>query len=162
MRPSTELKVTTPSDCEVLLSRVFDAPRELVFDAFTKPELVKQWMWGPDEWPMILAEAELREGGAIRYVWRNPQGTEMGLSGTYLVIERPERTVHTEIFDEDWTGGEVRVTTVFTESEGVTTMAMSILYTSREARDGAIATPMTEGMGQSYARLDGLLASLAS
>lgn len=160
MTSMPEVRLSTPSDREVVVSRAFDAPRELVFDAFTRPELVIQWLWGPDEWRIVQADAELRVGGAIRYVWRHTHGAEMGLSGTYLEIERPERTVHTEIFDEDWTGGEARITTVFTEAEGVTTMTMTILYSSKEARDGALATPMAEGMGQGYRRLDALLASM--
>jgi uncharacterized protein YndB with AHSA1/START domain len=83
----------------------------------------------------------------------------MGLSGIFREISPPERIVHTELFDEDWTGGETVVTTVLTEQGGKTAMTMTVLYSSREARDGALATPMEQGMAQSYDRLERLLAS---
>jgi uncharacterized protein YndB with AHSA1/START domain len=157
---SGKLEVTTPSDREVLITRSFDAPRRLVWDAWTKPELLKKWLHGWDDWRLDVCEMDLRPGGAIRWVWRGPNGEEMGLRGVYREIVPPERIVHTEIFDEDWTGGETLVTLVLTERGGRTTTALTVLYSSREARDGALKTGMTEGMEVGYERLEKLIASM--
>ena len=154
------LQVTTPSDREIVVVRDFEAPRRQVFDAFTRPDLVKRWLYGPEDWQMAVCEIDFREGGAFRYVWRHAGGSEMGLSGVYREIVPTERIVSTELFDEDWTGGETVVTTVFAEQAGTTTVTITVLYSSREARDGALATPMAEGMEMSYTRLDKLLPTL--
>jgi uncharacterized protein YndB with AHSA1/START domain len=158
---SKELTVTMPSDVEVAVSRIFDAPRELVFDALTKPEIIMRWLWGPDEWRMIDCQVDLRVGGSIRYVWRNPDGSEMALSGTFREITPPDRIVHTELFDDDWTGGETLVTSELTEAAGQTTLTMTVLYASQEARDAAVATGMNEGMAIAYNRLDAYLEEVA-
>jgi uncharacterized protein YndB with AHSA1/START domain len=113
--------VSTPGDREVVVTRVFDAPRELVFDAFTKPELVKRWLLGPPGISMPVCDIDLRVGGRFRYVWRLPNGNDMGMGGVFREIVRPERLVHTELFDEDWTGGETLTTTTFAEKRGKTT-----------------------------------------
>jgi uncharacterized protein YndB with AHSA1/START domain len=154
------LKITRPSDRELAMTRVFDAPRRLVFDALTKPELVQRWLLGPEGWAMPVCEIDLRVGGRFRYVWRNASGKEMGMGGVYREIAPSERIVHTELFDEDWTGGETLVTTVLTEQDERTTLTMTVLYSSREARDAALKTPMEEGVAASYDRLAELLASL--
>lgn len=161
MTRASSLSVTTPSDRLVKVSRTFAAPRRLVFDAFTKPELVKRWLYGPDEWPMVDCAIDLRVGGRLRYVWRHRDKGEMGLSGVFREIVPGERLVHTELFDEDWTGGETLVTIVFAEASGQTSVTTTVRYSSEGARDKALATPMLEGWGQSYDRLDGLLASAA-
>jgi uncharacterized protein YndB with AHSA1/START domain len=158
MNNAGKLKVTTPSDLEIAMTRSFDAPRRLVWDAFTKPELVKRWLYGPEKWKLEPCELDVRIGGALRYEWHGPDGEVMGLSGVYREVAPPERMVHTEIFDEDWTGGETLVTTTFTEEDGTTTVVMTVLYASQEARDGALATAMAEGMEMGYVRLDALLA----
>ena len=161
MKNMGNLEVTTPSDREIVVTRGFDAPRHLVFDAFTKPDLVMRWLYGPDDWRMSVCDIDLRVGGAFRYVWRQVNsGTEMGMGGVYREIVPPERIVHTELFDQDWTGGETLVTTAFKEQSGKTTVTITILYSSREARDGALKTPMTQGMEMGYARLDELLKTL--
>ena len=101
------LKLTTPSDREIAMTRVFDAPRQLVFDAHTKPDLVRQWLLGPPGWSMPVCEIDLRVGGKYRYVWRHDRdGTEMGMGGVYREIVPPERIVNTEKFDEAWYPGE--------------------------------------------------------
>lgn len=156
------LEVTTPSDREVRMTRVFDAPRALVFRAFTEPKLVKRWLLGPPGWTMPVCEIDPRPGGAMRYEWRGPSGESMGMSGTFREVAPPERLVHTELFDEDWTGGETVVTTLFVESGGTTTVTVTVLYVSREARDAAIATGMARGMEQSYERLADLLPKFAN
>jgi uncharacterized protein YndB with AHSA1/START domain len=160
MSTSKNLVVTTPGEREILITREFDAPRELVWEAWTQPELVKRWLFGPDGWSLAVCEQDLRPGGALRWVWRFRDGKEMGLRGTYREIVRPERIVHTELFDEDWTGGETLVTVLFEERAGRTTVAMTVLYSSKQARDGAASTPMAEGMEMGYKRLDQILAGL--
>lgn len=157
---SGKLKVTTPTDREVVMTRDFDAPRLLVWKAWTTPALLKQWLFGPDGWTLAVCDMDLRPGGALRWVWRRPGGAEMGLRGVYREVTPPERIVHTELFDDDWTGGETLVTLVLTERAGRTTAAMTVLYASREARDGALKTGMEHGMGAGYDRLETLLASM--
>lgn len=153
------LAVTMPSDREVVITRAFDAPRELVFDCHTKPVLVRRWLLGPPGWTMPVCDIDLRIGGRYRYVWRSPEGADMGMGGIFREIARPERLVTNELFDEDWTGGETNVTTVFTERDGVTLSTMTVLYASAEAREAALATGMTEGMEMSYRNLDELVAA---
>lgn len=154
------MQLTLPNDREILVERRFEAPRELVFRALTEPELLKQWMWGPEEWRLLNCTIDLKVGGKLRYEWGKPGGPVMGLSGVFREIQRPGRLVHTELFDEDWTGGETVVTTLLAEKAGQTVMTMTVRYASKEARDGALQTPMEEGMAQTYDRLDGLLPSL--
>lgn len=153
------LKISTPSDREIEITRQFNAPRRLVFDAHTKPELVRRWLLGPDGWTMPVCEIDLKVGGKFRYVWRNSEGHEMGMGGTFREIAAPERIVHNEKFDEDWTNGETKVTTTFAEASGKTTMKLVVEYASAAARDGALKSGMTEGMSAGYDRLDTLLAS---
>ena len=150
-------KVSTPTDREIRISRVFDAPRELVFDAFTKPELLTRWMSGPPGWSFVVCEVDLRVGGAYRFVWRGPDGTEMGMGGVHREIERPERVVNTQRFDQDWTGGEAVGTLQLLERDGKTISINTVLYVSKEARDGALASGMDQGMAMGYDRLEGLL-----
>lgn len=157
---TTPLSISTPTDRELVITRGFNAPRALVWDCLMKPELVRRWLLGPEGWTMPVCEIDARVGGRFRYVWRNADGHDMGMGGTYLEIEPPSRTVHEELFDEDWTGGRTRVTTELIERDGRTTMVTTVLYASKEARDGARASGMTEGMEMGYARLDGLLNDL--
>ena len=154
------LKITTPSDRELAMTRVFDAPRRLVFDALTKPEMVKQWLLGPPGWTMPVCEIHLRVGGEYRYVWRrDSNGTEMGMGGVYREIVMPERIVATEKFDEAWYPGEALGTTVLIEQDRKTTLTQTVLYQSREARDGVLKSAMESGVATSYDRLAELLAS---
>jgi uncharacterized protein YndB with AHSA1/START domain len=159
MRNSGTLKVTTPSDREIAMTRVFDAPRHLVFEAWTKPDLVKRWLFGPDDWRLAVCEMDLRVGGAARFEWRHGDGKGMGMSGVFREIAPPDRLVFTEIWDDDWTGGEALNTIVFTEDAGKTTLTQTVLYSSREARDGALKTGMEHGAAVSYDRLAELLKS---
>src|SRR5262245_49332205 len=96
------LQVTTPTEREIVMTRVFNASRGLVFDALTKPELIRRWLLGPDGWSMPVCEVDLRVGGSLRYVWRNAAGQEMGMRGVFREIVRPARLVHTEVFDDPW------------------------------------------------------------
>lgn len=153
---SAPLIVTLPSDREIVITRQFDAPRSLVFLCYSKPELVRRWL-GPPDWSMPVCEIDFRVGGKWRWVLRSPQGFEMGSGGIYREIAAPERIVNSERYDLDWTGGETVVTVGLTEQEGRTTATTTVLYSSEEARDGAAATPMADGMEVSFRRLDDLL-----
>jgi uncharacterized protein YndB with AHSA1/START domain len=161
MMNTGKCQLSTPSDLEVLVTREFNAPRQLVYDAFTKPELLKRWMYGFEGWTLAVCDMDVRPGGKIRWVWRGRDGNEMGLKGVYKEVVPAERLVHTEIFDEDWTGGETLVTFTFTELGGKTTCAMTVVYSSKEARDGALKTGMVDGMEIGYARLDKMFAETA-
>ncbi|GAA4570244.1 SRPBCC family protein [Planotetraspora kaengkrachanensis] len=149
--PGEGLSVTTPSDTELVLTRTFDASRPLVFDAFTRPELLRRWH-GARGWHLVVCEIDLRPGGTWRFVSRGPDGAEMGLSGVYHEVEPPYRLVQTELHT-GWEAGEALVTTVFDESHGRTTMNTTVRYSSREIRDSVLRTPMKRGAGEAYDRL---------
>jgi uncharacterized protein YndB with AHSA1/START domain len=159
MKNTGTLKVTTPTDREIVMTRVFDALRRLVFDAMTKPELLRRWFFGPPGWSLAVCEIDLRVGGAYRYVWRSPDGSDMGMGGVYREIVVPERVVATEKFDNPWYPGEAVGTLVLVELGGKTTLTQTILYESREARDAVLKTPMEHGVATGYDRLAELLAS---
>lgn len=162
MHAHNALTVTADGEREIVITRAFDAPRELVFDALTKPELLKRWFHGPDGWTLTVCEVDLRVGGAYRYVWNGPEGVEMGMGGVHREIERPQRIVRTERFDMDWTGGETVGTAVLSERAGKTTLVTTVVYASREARDGALASNMEQGIAAGYDKLDAFLASAAA
>ncbi len=154
------LKVTTPSDREIAMTRVFDAPRTLVFDAHTKPDLVRLWLLGPPGWSMPVCEMDVRVGGKYRWVWRHDRdGTTMGMGGVYREIVKPERLVTTERFDEAWYPGEALNTLVLVEQGGRTTLTQTMRYESQEARDAVLKSGMEKGVAASYDRLADLLAS---
>jgi uncharacterized protein YndB with AHSA1/START domain len=153
----SKLTVATQGDREVVFTRAFAAPRDLVFDCLTKPDLVKRWLLGPPGWTMPVCEIDLRVGGKFRYVWRNQDGRDMGMAGVYREIAAPERIVHNEVFDDNWTGGETTVTSTLTETGGRTTLTTSVIYADDKARQGALVSGMTDGMEMGYARLDALL-----
>jgi len=156
MKNTGTLKVTTPTDREIVLTRVFDAPRSLVFDAFTKPELLKRW-FGPRGWSLAVCEVDLKVGGTFRFVLRGPDGTDMGMRGVYREIVPPERSVHVESFDDF--PGESLVTAVLVEQGGKTTLTATVLYASQEVRDAVIQSGMEHGAAESYDKLAELLAS---
>lgn len=156
-----KLEVTMPNDHEVAMARSFAARRKLVFDCWSQPELITRWLFGPDGWSFARCDVDFRVGGAYRFVWRNVDGREMGMGGIYREIVTPQRIVNTELFDEDWTGGETVVTTEFSEHGGKTTVTQITRYASKIARDGALATGMAGGVEVSYARLDEVLAAIA-
>jgi uncharacterized protein YndB with AHSA1/START domain len=140
------------------MTRVFDASRSLVFDAFTKPELVRRWLLGPEGWSMPVCEIDLRVGGSYRYVWRHTSGNEMGMGGVFKEIAPPERIVSTEKFDESWYPGEAVGTVVLTEEDRKTTLTQTVLYQSAEAREAVLKSPMESGVAAGYNRLAELLA----
>jgi uncharacterized protein YndB with AHSA1/START domain len=161
---ATESKVgattyTTPSDREFAMTRVFDAPRQLVWDAWTNPEHVPHWMLGPEGWTMPVCEIDLRPGGEWHYVWRRADGTRMEMRGAYLEVKPPERLVSTENWGGDWP--ETTNTLTLSEKDGKTTMTMTVLYPSKEARDAAMKTGMTDGADVSFDRLAEHLRTMA-
>lgn len=159
---ANKLEITLPSDREIVITRTFDAPRELVWDCHTKPELVRRWLLGPPGWEMPVCEIDVRVGGKYRYEWLDKgRGKTMGMSGTFTAVKKPEHFGSKEKFDDDWTGGETANMQVFTVAEGKTKSVLTVLYASKQARDGAAASGMTDGMEQGYQRLDDVLATLA-
>lgn len=149
----------TPSDLELVVTRLFDAPRHLVYEAWTNPEHVPHWMLGPDGWTMPVCEVDLRPGGAWHFVWRRADGTEMSMRGVYREVMPPERLVSTESWGGPWP--ETVNTIVLTEEHGKTLLTHTISYPSKEARDAAMQTGMRQGMALSLDRLDRYARSLA-
>lgn len=158
-KSSAATTLTTPSDREILVTRVVDAPRRLVFEAYTNPQHVPRWMLGPQGWSMPVCEIDLRPGGAWRFVWRRSDGTEMEMHGVYREVVPPERLVSTESWGGDWP--ETVNTLLLSEENGRTTIASWVRYPSKEARDAALRTGMKDGMATSFDRLDEYLASIA-
>jgi len=156
------LEVTTPSDREIAMTRVFDAPRKLVFDCFTKPELLKRWGLGPRAWKLTECEIDLKVGGTWRFVTTKNTGEVMVLGGVFLEIVVPERIVQTERFEDAWYAGEGRNTMIFLESGGKTTMTITCLYDSKEIRDSVLKSPMEGGVSTSYDRLAEMLPTFAA
>src|SRR5712664_619871 len=160
MKNRGNLKLCASGDREIVMTRIFDAPRSLVFDAYTNPELLKRWLGVFGGWTLPVCEVDLRVGGAYRFVWRHaPDGHEMGMGGTYREVVRPERLVNTEKFDESWYPGEALITAAFTEQSGKTTLTVTMRYESRAARDAVIKSPMEGGVAESYDKLAELLGS---
>lgn len=158
---SGELRIVPLSDREIKITRDFKAPRKLVWDAYTRPELVKQWLYGPPGWSFDVCEIDLRVGGKYRYVWRKGADIVMGMGGVYREIRAPERIVSTEKFDEAWYPGEAVGTVVMTESGGATLVTTTVRYESKEIRDGVLKSPMESGLKAGYDRLAVLVESLA-
>jgi uncharacterized protein YndB with AHSA1/START domain len=163
MKNSARFSITAHGDREIVVLRGFAAPRRLVFDAYTQPELVRKWLLGPDGWSMPVCEIDLRAGGKYRYVWRNDSnGREMGMGGVYREVVAAERIITTEVFDEAWYPGEAVDTIALVELDGKTTLTQTILYNSRETRDAVLKSPMQDGMAMSYDRLEKFLPAVTS
>jgi uncharacterized protein YndB with AHSA1/START domain len=152
-----ETTFTTPSEREIEMTRLFDAPRELVFEAFTNPEHVPHW-FGPRGWSLPVCEIDLTPGGSWRYVMRAPNGEEMGMSGVYREIRPPGRLVSTESFD-DYPGESVN-TLMLTEEDGKTRYTVTVLYADKDTRDAVLASGMSEGAAETLERLAERLESL--
>jgi len=164
MTSANKSTVTLPNDRDVVVVRKFNAPRALVYDAWTRPELVTRWLLGPPGWTMPVCEMDVRVGGKFRWRWRNDQGAEFGFSGVFKEVVRPSLIVHTEVYDPGDVGGEMAealITATWTEQAGVTTHTTAIRYASKEVRDAALKTGMTDGMEMSFEKLDALLAEAA-
>ena len=157
-------EVTQPSDREVQVKRSFKAPQTLVYRAYTEPTLVQRWLLGPPGWSMPVCEMDVRVGGRYRWRWRNNEnGAEFGFSGTFREVQPPSRLVHTEAYDpgtvgDDFPKNDAIVTVTFAAGGDRTTVTTLVDFGSKQARDAAVATGMTDGMEESYQFLDRLLA----
>ncbi|HEY8550171.1 MAG TPA: SRPBCC family protein [Vicinamibacterales bacterium] len=159
-------QVSLPSDREVKVTRSFRAPRALVYRAYTEPQLIRRWMTGYPGWSMTVCEMDVRVGGNYRWRWRSDEkGDEFGFSGTFREVEPAARLVHTEAFDPGTVGGEypgegALITLTFEETDGITTVTTLMDFGTKEARDNAVKTGMTDGMEYSYQQLDTVLGEL--
>ena len=151
--------IATPNEREIVITRAFDAPRDLVFEAFTSPQHLPHWMLGPDGWAMTACEIDLTPGGEWRYAWQRSDGETMELSGRYREVEPPSRVVQTESWGKDWP--ETLNTLLLDEHEGRTTMTQTMAFPSQEARDAALQSGMDEGVSRSFERLADHLATVA-
>jgi uncharacterized protein YndB with AHSA1/START domain len=170
MKPT--LNVTTPSDLEIVMTRDFDAPQQLVWDAMTRPELIRRWMFTPPGWTWAVCEMDVRVGGKFRWAWNGPDGSlALTIWGEHREVTPPSRIVHTERMEMgagqgDCGGGgdpsqtwELLATLELTEELGKTQMCMTLLFPSKDARDGALASGMEHGMAAGYETLDQFLLS---
>jgi len=155
--------VTTPSDTEILITRVFDAPAELIFRAFTTPELVKRW-WGFESSNWLVCEIDLRVGGKWRYVTSEANGMEVGFHGEYREIARPHRLVSTEAYEGmlDADANAAVNTVTLEEADGVTTMRVLVRHVNQWGRDMHLNSGMERGMQVSYDRLEAVAQQLAT
>jgi uncharacterized protein YndB with AHSA1/START domain len=159
-RETGKLKVAAVGDHDVVMTREFKAARPLVYKAFTTPELVKRWLAGPEGWVMSVCEIDLKVGGSYRYEWfKEKTGEQMGMGGQYREVVPNERVVATEKFDMSWYPGDAVVTTKLTEAGGITTVETTVTYSSKEARETVLKSPMETGVEASYSRLEQLLAT---
>ena len=155
--------VTLPSDQEVMVTRDFNAPRELVYRAYTTPALVQRWCLGPPGWAMPVCEMDVRVGGKFRWRWRSEEdGKEFGFHGEYREVIAPRKIVHTEFYDPGDVGGDMGegslITVELTEQDAGTRLTILMDFGSKAARDAALSTGMTDGMEMTYERLEALLA----
>ena len=153
------LEVTTSGDREIAMTRVFHAPRQLVFEALTEPVLLRRWVIGPPGWALDVCELDPRPGGEFRYRWSRPDGSQMGMHGVFREAT-PERIVYTETIDPPWNSGETEVTTTLRGDDGQTLLTTRFRYASQEIRDGLLQSNMPAGAAASYDRLAVLLADM--
>jgi uncharacterized protein YndB with AHSA1/START domain len=156
---SGSIVTTLPSDREVVMTREFDAPRELVFEAHTKPEHLRRW-WGRRVDTMVVCAMDFRPGGAWRYVLRDESGQEFGFHGVYREIVEPERITWTFIFDP-FPDNEAGETVVFTDKNGKTALEVTTVYDSKETRDAVMQTGMEDGANETWDRLEEYVRSMA-
>ena len=159
--PAVTLTVSAVDDRELRLRRSFAAPRELVFDAFTKPELLVRW-YGARGWNLVGCDVDLRVGGAYRFVSRGPGGEEMAQGGVFREVEPPARLELTEVFDEQSYPGETLIRHDFEAANGVTTVTSTVRYATPEGRATVLRYPMARGVAEGTERLDALLRNLST
>ncbi|HST13199.1 MAG TPA: SRPBCC family protein [Terriglobales bacterium] len=156
-RMKNTLKLEAQGDREIVMTRAFDAPCHMVFEAFTRPDLLRRWLHGAPGWTMPICEVDLRVGGRYRYLWRNENGTEMSASGVYREIFAPERIVATETFDPPWYPGQCVISFALREAGGKTTLTQTLQYESQAAREVVLKSPMEGGVAMSFNQLEELL-----
>jgi uncharacterized protein YndB with AHSA1/START domain len=158
------LQLSTPTDTTIVITRTFHAPRRLVWEAMFTPEKMRRWMLPPPGWTMSVCECEARVGGTLRLAWKNEEADPvMTLQGVFTEVVPHERIVHTEtmLLGSGQMIGQLVETHEFAENGAVTTMRITQTYDSKEARDGAIASGMDQGMEAGYKQLDAVLAQPA-
>ena len=158
MTSAPTVTVTTPSDLDVVITRVFDTDRMPLWDALTKPDLLRRWLRTPGR-TLEICDIDLRPGGSYRFVWRGPGKKDVGMHGTYREVVRGERLVRTEAW-EDWDAGETLVTISLAEQAGKTTLITTVRFPSRETRDTVLKSGLDSGVGENYHRLAEVLAAL--
>jgi len=156
------LSIIPQGELDVVMTRAFDAPRNIVFDALTTHDLLRDWLGVRGGWTLPICSIDLAVGGAYRFVWRNADGTEMGVGGACREVLPPERIVWTEKFDEAWYPGEALVTHELAEEDGKTVLTATMHYESPEVRNAVLRSPMETSVAESYEKLDQLLAELIS
>jgi uncharacterized protein YndB with AHSA1/START domain len=161
---TSNLSVTTPTEREIVITRVFDAPRSVVFEAMSQPEFLKRWLLGPPGWSMTVCENDLQVGGKFRHVWSGPEGAEMAMHGVYREVVKPEKVVRTETFEMGCGGqaGEQLGTLHLLEQGGKTKLTLTLLFPNQQARDATIASGMEQGITAGYNRLDEVLGELTT
>ena len=162
MEKTGTLKLTTPADLEIVITRAFEAPRRLVWQAMTRSELIRRWLFLPPGWTVTRCEEDVRVGGAYRWEWAGPDGKiAMAMGGVYREVVPHERLVRTEKFEFGCQpqAGEQLATLEFIEQRAGTLVKITVVYPSKEARDAALASGMEQGMATGYDKLEALLAS---
>jgi uncharacterized protein YndB with AHSA1/START domain len=152
-----QFQIRPNGDREIVMTRGFDAPKQLLWEAYTRPELLKRWLGVFGGWELAVCEIDLRVGGAYRWEWRNGSGQRMACGGVYKELDAPDRLVCTEQFDEPWYEGGSLNTVTFVEAAGRTTMTTTMRYTSTAVRDGVLKSPMEGGVAKSYDALEALV-----
>jgi uncharacterized protein YndB with AHSA1/START domain len=153
------LTITTPTDREVVLTRTFDAPKNLVFDALTRPELLKRWMRAPGR-SFEVCDIDPRAGGQYRFVWRGPGKSDVGMHGAYREVTAQRRIVNTESW-EDWDAGESLVTTELSDQDGMTVLTVTTRFPSKQVRDDVLTAGLEANAAQTYDALEELLRSMS-
>ena len=162
MQKASTLNVTTPSDLEIRMTRMFDAPRDLVWQALGTPELIKRWLFGPPGWEMVTCEDDQRIGGTFRWGWRGPGGEGFSMHGVYREVVPGERVVRTEIFDMPGAppmAQQLATLQLTDRAGGSTLLTLTLTFRSKQERDGAAASGMEKGVAASYDALDALIAA---
>ena len=157
------LNVSTPNDFQIVMTRHFDAPRHLVWNAMTRPELLRRWLWAPEGWEMITCDMDVRVGGKFTWTWAGPDGKPaLTITGEHRVVDGPIKIVHTEQMrmgcEADAPMGELVATTELIEQDGGTLLRMTLDFNSKAERDGALKSGMEHGVSKGYDRLDSVLA----
>ncbi len=157
IKKSETFKLIPRGEREIIISREFDISRDMVFEAYTNPEMLINWVLGPMGWTMLICETVLRVGGTYKFIWKNKEGNEIVMGGVYQEIKRPEKIINTEKFFDAWYPGESLITTLFEDIGGKTKYTCTILYETHQAREVVLNSKIELGMIESFERLEDLL-----
>lgn len=153
MATTHQLQIAAQGDREIVITRHFDAPRDLVWDAYTRPELTQRWLGVFGGWTLPVCEMDLRVGGTYRYEWHGAAGQRMGAGGVIREVVPNEKIVLTEKFDDPWYEGEALNTVEFATVAGGTRLTMTLRYATRATRDNVLKSPMETGLAASFDKL---------